>query len=137
MENRKQYTHEELMQTLNVSHNDLPQELQDALAEFERVDNKVKGYQPELDSASAVIASEIREWYDEEEYEILPADANERAVYIAFYGAITEISPKQFKEMGGKVALNTKQNYSFGKFELEPTPCKCKHKIKNKEEEQS
>lgn len=120
-EKRKNYEHEDLMEYLNLSNNDLPIELQQAVAEFERIDAKIAGYQPELEPASQELASEIREWYDEEEDE-MPFDDNEKACYLAFYVVgVQEITPQEFKQFGGNFRPNPKQAYNIGnKYQLKP-----------------
>jgi hypothetical protein len=120
-EKRKNYEHETLMEYLNLSHNDLPTELQQAIEKFDSLDAKIAGYQPDLEPASKTIASDIREWYDEEEDE-LPFDDNERACYIAFYVVGVEfITPQDFKKYGGNIRLNPKQGYKIGnKYQLKP-----------------
>lgn len=118
-EKREDYKHEVLMAELNLSDKDLPEELQKALMEFDRIDAKIAGHQPELEPASDVIAQEIREWYDEEEVEELPANHDERACHVAFYVVrLDVISPQKFRELGGKSRLDAKKSYQIGNFKL-------------------
>lgn len=92
-----QYPHQKYMKEEGIKINDLPNNIQSDLNDFEAMDKSIPGYNDSLEDESLEIKKEIEEWLDEEIHNHNCPCANPKlAVLVNFYvdGNINVVTKK-------------------------------------------